>query len=85
MLHFVITLTVMFFITFIILIFFLCSDDWLFDPRFIFGTGVFIFGMAMNIHSDYILINLRKPGETGYKIPRGGMFNYVSSANYGTY
>jgi hypothetical protein len=27
--------------------------------------------MVINIHSDHILRNLRKPGETGYKIPRG--------------
>jgi hypothetical protein len=26
--------------------------------------------MGINIHSDDILINLRKPGETGYKIPQ---------------
>ena len=31
---------------------------------------------------DQILINLRKPGETGYKIPNGGMFNYVTGANF---
>ncbi len=28
------------------------------------------------------LINLRQPGETGYKIPRGGMYRYVSCPNY---
>jgi 3-oxo-5-alpha-steroid 4-dehydrogenase 1 len=28
------------------------------------------------------LATLRKPGETGYKIPFGGAFNYVSGANY---
>lgn len=39
-------------------------------------------GMVINIHSDHILRNLRKPGDTGYKIPRGGLFEYVSSANY---
>jgi 3-oxo-5-alpha-steroid 4-dehydrogenase 1 len=38
--------------------------------------------MAINWHSDGILRNLRKPGETGYKIPYGGMFNYVSGANF---
>lgn len=31
---------------------------------------------------DQLLINLRKPGETGYKIPVGGMFDYVSGANF---
>ncbi|KAH7730682.1 5alpha-reductase I [Aphelenchoides avenae] len=37
--------------------------------------------MAINIHSDHVLRNLRKPGETGYKIPKGGMFEQVSAAN----
>ena len=27
-------------------------------------------------------MNLRKPGDVGYKIPRGGMFEFVSAANY---
>ncbi|RMC15864.1 hypothetical protein DUI87_08069 [Hirundo rustica rustica] len=52
---------------------------WLGDSRFITG---WLIGMAINIHSDHILRNLRKPGETGYKIPRGGMFEYVSGANF---
>ncbi|MBW2713856.1 MAG: DUF1295 domain-containing protein, partial [Deltaproteobacteria bacterium] len=26
--------------------------------------------------------NLRKPGETGYKIPYGGFYRWVSSPNY---
>ncbi|CAJ0919556.1 unnamed protein product [Ranitomeya imitator] len=43
---------------------------------------LFICGMVVNIHSDYILRNLREPGETGYKIPRGGLFEYVSGANF---
>ncbi|NXU66282.1 S5A1 dehydrogenase, partial [Horornis vulcanius] len=44
---------------------------WLSDSRFITGFLGFLIGMAINIHSDHILRNLRKPGETGYKIPRG--------------
>ena len=32
---------------------------------------LFYVGMAINIHSDYILRNLRKPGEVIYKIPTG--------------
>ena len=32
---------------------------------------MFLSGMAINIHSDHILRNLRKPGEKGYKIPKG--------------
>lgn len=56
--------------------------DWLLDPRFICGTVVFLAGMAVNIHSDHIVRCLRKPGDTRHYIPRGGMFRYVSSANY---
>ncbi|NXS00471.1 S5A1 dehydrogenase, partial [Oxylabes madagascariensis] len=44
---------------------------WLSDLRFIIGFLGWLIGMAINIHSDHILRNLRKPGETGYKIPRG--------------
>ena len=35
------------------------------------GVTMFFVGMLVNIHSDHILRNLRKPGETGYKIPQG--------------
>ena len=41
-----------------------------------------IAGMAVNLHSDHIIRHLRKPGDTRHYIPRGGMFRYVSSANY---
>ena len=53
-----------------------------------FYTGVFIFftGLAINVYADSTLLNLRgKPingRRQGYKIPRGGMFEYVSCANY---
>uniref|UniRef100_A0A8B9CTF0 3-oxo-5alpha-steroid 4-dehydrogenase (NADP(+)) n=1 Tax=Anser brachyrhynchus TaxID=132585 RepID=A0A8B9CTF0_9AVES len=57
-------------------------SGWLKDPCFITGFIGWLVGMAINIHSDHILRNLRKPGETGYKIPRGGMFEYVSGANF---
>ena len=45
--------------------------SWLWSPAFILGHLLFLLGMAINIHSDSILRNLRKPGETGYKIPQG--------------
>ena len=47
------------------------SEWWFIDPRFLVGLFLFLLGMAGNIHSDAILRGLRKPGETGYKIPRG--------------
>ncbi len=56
--------------------------SWLWSPCFILGTIIFFAGMAINIHSDSIIRNLRKPGDRGHYIPRGGMFRYVTSANY---
>jgi 3-oxo-5-alpha-steroid 4-dehydrogenase 1 len=56
--------------------------DWLNSPQFIIGTLIFLFGMGVNLHSDYIIRHLRKPGDTRHYIPKGGMFKYVSSANY---
>lgn len=58
------------------------SDRWLADPRFLIGAAVFLAGFTINVHSDHILRNLRKPGETGYKIPHGGLFRWVTSPNY---
>lgn len=56
--------------------------SWLMSPMFIVGCVIFFVGMAINWHSDYIIRHLRKPGDTGHYIPRGGMFRYVTSANY---
>lgn len=56
--------------------------SWLVDPRFLLGAAMFVIGYALNRHADAVLRNLRAPGETGYKIPRGGMYRYVSSPNY---
>ena len=43
--------------------------DWLSQPCFLVGVFLFFTGMYINIQSDSILRNLRKPGETGYKTP----------------
>lgn len=56
--------------------------SWLWSPLFILGTLVFFAGMAINIKSDSIIRNLRKPGDNGHYIPRKGLFKYVTSANY---
>ena len=55
---------------------------WLWDPRFVIGVALFAFGYWLNHDSDARLRNLRKPGETGYKIPKGGGFRFVSSPHY---
>jgi 3-oxo-5-alpha-steroid 4-dehydrogenase 1 len=58
------------------------SADWLTSLPFLSGTALFLFGMGVNIHSDRIIRNLRKPGDTAHYLPRGGMFRWVTSANY---
>jgi len=58
------------------------SDARLRNPVFYLGLALFFGGFVANLHSDAILRKLRKPGETGYKIPRGGLFEYVSGANF---
>ncbi|XP_023779572.1 3-oxo-5-alpha-steroid 4-dehydrogenase 2 [Cyanistes caeruleus] len=57
-------------------------NDWCTDIRFTSGLFLFLLGMGINIHSDLLLRQLRKPGEVTYKIPQGGLFTYVSGANY---
>lgn len=49
---------------------------------FTMGFLIFSTGILINIHSDGILRNLRKPGEQGHKIPYGGLFEKVSGANF---
>jgi protein-S-isoprenylcysteine O-methyltransferase Ste14 len=58
------------------------SSGWLPDPFFLIGISLFILGFVVNIHSDHILRKLRQPLETEYKIPRGGLFRWVTSPNY---
>ncbi|KAM5292651.1 3-oxo-5-alpha-steroid 4-dehydrogenase 2 [Ctenodactylus gundi] len=57
-------------------------EEWYRDFRFRLGVFLFILGMGINIHSDYTLLQLRKPGEVVYRIPQGGLFTYVSGANF---
>ena len=56
--------------------------SWLSSPRFLVGCALFLGGFALNVASDRALRNLRAPGETGYKIPRGGAFELVTAPNY---
>lgn len=68
-------------------IFFLSPADayprsWLTSVPFLAGTALFFIGMYVNIQSDGIIRNLRKPGDTAHYLPKGGMFRFVTSANY---
>lgn len=58
------------------------GTEWLWSPQFIIGTLIFFAGMAINMHSDHVIRNLRKPGDTKHYIPRKGFYKYVTSANY---
>lgn len=58
------------------------SAEWLGTPQFIIGVLIFLIGFVVHTRSDHILRNLRGPGETEYKIPRGWLFRWVSCPNY---
>lgn len=58
------------------------SLSWLASPQFIAGIAIFFIGMLINIHSDHIIRHLRRPGDSRHYIPMGGMFRFVTSANY---
>lgn len=63
------------------------SRAWLSDPRFLCGLVIYYTALAMNIHSDAILRNLRSKeevasGEKVYRIPHGGLFRWVSCPSY---
>ena len=58
------------------------ASAWLGSAEFIFGTGLFVAGFAINRWADAKLRGLRKPGETGYKIPHGGLYRWISCPNY---
>jgi 3-oxo-5-alpha-steroid 4-dehydrogenase 1 len=58
------------------------AASWLLDPRFLAGIAIFAAGYAINRWADRALRTLRKPGETGYKIPRGGLYELISCPNY---
>lgn len=56
--------------------------SWWLDPRFLCGVLLFVGGALINVQADSTLRNLRKPGDTAYHIPEGGLYRWVSSPNY---
>ncbi|XP_049379829.1 steroid 5-alpha-reductase DET2-like [Solanum stenotomum] len=47
-----------------------------------FGFIVFLVGIIGNFYHHFILSKMRKKGESGYKIPKGGLFNLVICPHY---
>lgn len=63
------------------------TRDWFTSPQFIVGIVIYYAGYFLNLHSDAIIRNLRSQEEVDagskiYRIPRGGLFNYVTNASY---
>jgi steroid 5-alpha reductase family enzyme len=52
------------------------------DLRIVIGALVFITGFMINQYHDLLLLNLRKGKNTGYQIPYGGLFKFVSCPNF---
>jgi hypothetical protein len=55
---------------------------WLAGPRFLAGLFLFLAGLAVNVHSDQVLLDLRAGGRTGYAVPQRGLHRLVASPNY---
>ncbi len=63
------------------------TPGWFAAPRFLFGISLYYASFALNIHSDTIIRNLRsveevQRGDKVYRIPRGGLFRFVSNPSY---
>jgi protein-S-isoprenylcysteine O-methyltransferase Ste14 len=50
--------------------------------HFFAGAAMFLIGFSIHFRADKTIRCLRNPGETDYRIPRGGLFRWVSSPNY---
>ena len=58
------------------------SSDYWRSTMFIAGVSLFVVGFLTHFFSDRSLRGLRRSGETGYKVPYGGLFKFVSCPNY---
>lgn len=58
------------------------SGEPLLSTHLVLGCLIFMAGFVMHAHSDTVIRRLRKPGESGYRIPQGGMFRWVASPHY---
>jgi 3-oxo-5-alpha-steroid 4-dehydrogenase 1 len=57
--------------------------SWLSSAPFLIGTVLFLTGFIINIHADYTIRHLRKnPSDTAHYLPKGGLFRWITSANY---
>jgi len=57
------------------------AGNYFIQPQFITGAALFALGVYINWKYDNQLIHLRRPGDKGYVIPFGGLFEKVSCPN----
>lgn len=56
-------------------------EQWLTDPRFVAGVGLFTAGAALNVWADYRMRYLRGKAGDGRVMPSGGPFNLACCPN----
>jgi|TARA_B100000315_G_scaffold258281_1_gene309861 hypothetical protein len=56
--------------------------NWLLSPLFVIGCTLFVIGFTINKISDEMLRRLRQGGDSGYQIPEGFLYQWVSCPNY---
>ncbi len=63
------------------------TPAWLGDPRFLAGMALYLVSYVLTLQGESILRNLRTSaelaaGERAYRIPRGGLYRWVTSPCY---
>jgi len=58
------------------------NTSWLLSWKFIAGTAIFVSGFIINKTADEKLRSFRKKSPEEYVVPRGWLFNYISSPHY---
>ena len=59
------------------------STEYFKSPRFILGVITYYTGFLLIVQQDSVMRSLREqPGARRYEIPRGGLWDYSTSANY---
>jgi 3-oxo-5-alpha-steroid 4-dehydrogenase 1 len=58
------------------------QDSGLLSFNFLLGCVLFVAGFCLHFQSDRIIRNLRTDDFSGYRIPQGGWFRWISNPNY---
>ena len=52
------------------------------NPATLLGVALFVLGAVINLWADNTLLALRRGSDSGYHIPHGGLFEWVSCPNF---